>query len=287
MTTQIHVRALLVSLTISTWTARKYDRSVTRKVNADYNASQDAGRYNKMLLPGDADSYKALMTLAGAIRGQHYVNTLAWSDEGWRLLPTANFVQYSDWYRQQQRAFSNALDAFAADYPMLRTRARTLLNNLYKDEDYPSTMDIRSKFAIGINYLPVPAEGDIRVDLASDQVEMIEATIAHRIQEATQTAMSDAWERLHDVVSKIAERLSTPDAIFRDSLINNAREICSVLRRLNVTNDADLEQMRQAVERQLTKYDPDVLRDTPDVRQQVADRANAILSVMNGLYKAA
>lgn len=64
----IHARALLVWLTISGWSARRYDRQVTNKVNAQYAASTDAGRYNKHLLPGDAPSYKALTALLGAIQ---------------------------------------------------------------------------------------------------------------------------------------------------------------------------------------------------------------------------
>ena len=86
--TEIHARALLVWLTISTWSARKYDRRVSQSVNQQFHVHSDAGRYNKYLLPVDAGSYKTLIALASAIRVEHYTHTLAWSDEGWRLLPS-------------------------------------------------------------------------------------------------------------------------------------------------------------------------------------------------------
>lgn len=286
MNTNIHARALLVSLTIGTWTARKYDRRVSEKVNAEYHAPQDAGRYNKFLLPGDAVAYKTLVSLAGAIRAAHYGHTLSWSDEGWRLLPTANYMEYTAWYREKQREFQSALADFVQEYPYLRSQAQVKLNGLYKDEDYPSVQDIGKRFRLAVDYSPVPATGDIRVDLASDQIATIEASINDRVDSATRTAMSDAWQRLYDVVTKIADRLSSPDAIFRDSLISNAREICDSLKRLNITNDPDLEQMRQRVERELTATDPDILRDTPHVRQQTADRAVEIMNKMQGLYRA-
>src|SRR4029077_945960 len=133
-------------------------------------------------------------------------------------------------------------------------------------------------------YTPVPNTGDIRVSLASDQIDQIEASIVDRVNSATRTAMADCWQRLHSVVAKIAERLSDPDAIFRDSLIENARETCDVLRRLNVTNDRDLESMRVRVERELTKYDPDVLRDTLTVRESTADKAKDIMNAMSAFY---
>lgn len=281
--TAIHSRALLVWLRISTWSARKYDKKVSAEVNARHNASSDASRVNKLLLPGDASAYKALIAIAGAIRTQHYANTLAWSDEGWRLLPTANYANYTSWLRDRQREFSDALNEFSTDYPALRAQAARLLNGMYRDEDYPAVADIRSKFALAIEYAPVPAHGDIRVDLGADQIALIESGISDRLERATADAMRDAWTRLHDVVSKIAERLSQPEAIFRDSLISNAEQVCDVLQRLNVTNDPALENMRIRVRRELTRFSPDTLRDVPSHRQQTADRAADILKAMQGL----
>ncbi len=282
--TQIHTRALLVWLKISTWSARKYDKGVTNKVNAQYAASSDAGRYNKHLLPGDAKAYKALIQLTGAIRQQHYSNTLAWSDEGWRLLPTANYTQYTDWLRKQQALFSTTLAEFIADYPAMRAQAAKLLNGLYRDEDYPETCDLYSRFALGVEYEPVPARGDVRVSLGTDTIEMIEASIADRMNRATATAMADCWQRLHSAVAAINARLSQPDAIFRDSLIDNARQVCDVLKRLNVTNDQDLETMRARVETDLLRYAPQTLRDIDTTRAHTARKAQTILDQMASFY---
>lgn len=282
--TQIHTRALLASLSISTWSARKYDKQITSKVHADYSATSDAGRYNKSLLPGDAKAYKELLSLVSSIRVQHYAHTLAWSDEGWRLLPTDNYTTYTEWFRRQRDAFETALNAFIADYPTLRQNAKLRLNGMYRDEDYPDTLDMRAKFAIGVEYSPIPTSGDIRCNLASDQVAAIETAISNRVESATALAMQDAWTRLHTCVLHIAERLSDPDAIFRDSLINNARELCDSLKRLNVTNDPNLDAMRERVARELAAYSPDTLRENKGARQSAANKAMDIYDAMRGLY---
>ena len=282
--TNIHARALLVWLTISTWSARKYDRKISDKVNAEYAASSDAGRYNKFLLPGDAAAYKQLTNLAGEIRRQHYTHTLAWSDEGWRLLPTANYMDYTQWLRDRQREFNSALQDFTAAYPYMRSQARQLLNGMYKDEDYPAVADMQQRFSLGVQYSPLPNFGDVRVDLAADQVAQIEQSINDRIQSAVGIALKDAWGRLYDSVSKIHDRLSDKDAIFRNSLIDNARDICGALQRLNVTNDPHLEAMRARVAAELTLFDPDVLRDTPRVRARVAESAQKIMTSMAAFY---
>lgn len=280
----IHNRALLVWLNIRTWSARKYDKSVTQKVNREHAASDDAGRYNKNLLPGDTASYRELVTLAGNIRSEHYAHTLAWSDEGWRLLPTANYMAYTEWLRQRKSAFDLALDTFAFEYPALRRAAAACLNGLYRDDDYPRDADIASRFAISVDYAPVPAQGDIRVNLAADQIAAVEQAIAARTDDKVKAAMRDAWTRLHGVVSHIAERLSQPDAIFRDSLIENAREVCDALERLNVMDDADLEAMRARVLNDLTRYSPDAIRTNHHVRETTADKAQAILDKMRQVY---
>lgn len=282
--TTIHSRALMVSLNLSTWSARRYDKTATDTVSRSFLTSSDAGRYNKFLLPGDAKSYKALMSLASSIRVAHYAKTLAWSDEGWRLLPTAQFSDYSTWIREQRAAFDVALDAFVAEYPSLRAEAKRKLNGLYADSDYPDASDIRAKFSMDVSYSPIPCADDIRVTLSDSQISDIETSITSRVQTATRIAVQDAWARLHDTVSHMAERLSQPDAIFRDSLVGNVREVCDVLKRLNVTDDADLEAMRQQVESELSHYSPATLRENAYTRAEAANKAQSIVDAMAGLY---
>src|SRR5439155_265393 len=113
----------------------------------------------------------------------------------------------------------------------------------------------------------------------------IEQSINENVQAAVGIAVQDSWQRLYTSVARISERLNDPKAIFRDSLIDNAREICSALERLNVTNDTALETMRQRVLSDLTTFDPDVLRDTPRVRASVASKADDILKTMSGLFE--
>lgn len=282
--TAIHTRALLVWLQISSWSARKYDKRVTQTINREHNATDDAGRYNKMLLPGDASSYKALVTMLGSLRAWHYNETLPWADEGNRLLTAANFTHYADTLRQKIAEIDRAVDEFVQDYPALRAQASLRLGGLYKPEDYPNVSDIRSKFAINVSYTPVPMAADIRVNLAADQIAMIEASINNTRANAIDTAMRDCWQRLHNVVSHACEKLSDPSAIFRDSLIENVRECCSVLERLNVTDDPDLARMARETFNTIACNDPQTLRDSKVARQQTADKAKAILDSMAAFY---
>ena len=277
----MHTRAMLAKLSIRAWSARKYDKKITAETNEAHGATSDAGRYNKMLLPGDAPTYKALCQHISALRLTHYAQSLAWSDEGWRLLPVKNYQNYTDALRTGQHEFNRLLSEFLADYPALRSEAKARLNGMYNDEDYPS--DLASKYDFAIEFAPVPCGSDFRVTLSKEEIDIIAARTEERVSQAFKDAHIDACKRLYDAVARIRERLSSPDAIFRDSLITNARELCDVLTRLNVANDAKLDTLRHEVEL-LATAEPQTLRDVPEVRNDTAERAETILAAMRATY---
>lgn len=274
-------RALLASLRISSWSARKYDKKVTKETNDAHGADADAGRYNKMLLPGDASSYKALTSHIAATRVLHYEQTLAWSDDGWRLLPVANYTKYTDKLRTAKHTYDTLLGDFLADYPALQQAARIKLNGMYRDDDYPS--NVAAKYGFGIEYSPVPSGGDFRVALSQSEIDIIATRTEARVKDAFDEAQRDAVKRLYDCVARIHDRLAQPEAIFRDSLISNAQELTDVLTRLNVADDANLERLRRATA-SLATVSPDVLRNDTVTRIQTANDAQSILDSMLNVY---
>ena len=86
-------RALLVQLSISQWTARKYDKKVTQDVASSHGVSTSAGRYNKVLLPMN-DLLDRVHKKSTLIRTKFYENTLPWGIEGTMMLPSANYLKF-------------------------------------------------------------------------------------------------------------------------------------------------------------------------------------------------
>jgi hypothetical protein len=125
---------------------------------------------------------------------------------------------------------------------------------------------------------PVPTS-DFRVSIGSEELTRIQQDVEQRVRQAEQTAMQDVWKRLFDRVQHMAEKLADPKAIFRDSMVENAREICALLPRLNFADDPNLEAMRQQVEASLLKH-PEALRNDPDLRRDTAAEAKKIMDAM-------
>jgi len=279
--TNVSARAMLVQLHVSTWTARKFDKGATAQVNTKNAASSKAGRYNKYLLAG-AKEHEALLAACEMLRDVHYGQTLPWSDKGSRLLPTANFFQYSETMRKYFASASEKLAAFVDAYPSLIDAAEkrdTALGELFNRAEYPKPGDVRHRFSWTISYDKVP-DGDFRVDLPADQLATIAAEVEARSASATQEAMRGAWERLAEAVARI-HKASQPDGVVRGTLIENARTVCDVLGRLNVAGDERLEVMRVRVERELAQLDLADLRKDDALRADTATKAKRILDAMS------
>ena len=271
-------RALLVQLSISQWTARKYDKKVTQDVASSHGVSTSAGRYNKVLLPMN-DLLDRVHKKSTLIRTKFYENTLPWGIEGTMMLPSANYLKFVTEFRKEKGEWQYLVDDFERHYPQLKLDAQRLLNGMYNDADYPSEGEIGRKFKMDMAIFPVPAT-DFRVSIASDELTRIQQDVEARVRDAQQQAMQEVWNRLYERVKNMAEKLADPKAIFRDTLVDNLRDQCDMLTRLNFTDDPNLEALRSEVEANLLKH-PDALRNDPDLRRDKAAEAKAIMDKMS------
>ncbi len=292
--TTLKEKALLVKFSRCSYSARKYDKKVSGEVEAKYNA-KDAGRYNKVLIAKEA--LEKGQKASNEARTFVYTQTLPWTDEGWRILTSANYLPFTQEMRKKIRAIDEADREFIDKYPDFKEEAKARLNGLYNEMDYPPVSEIARKFSCSIEFQPIPEAQDFRIpsDMSPEQIEAIGKDLDERVKAATSEAVKDLWSRLYDVTSHAAERLSSPDLIFRDSLIQNITDLCELLPRLNLTNDPALEAMRQRIESSLTMFMPDELRpkdsDKPGEkiikeanRRETAEEARKILKDLEGYF---
>jgi len=271
-------KALLVQLNISQWTARKFDKRVTDTVAANNGVAADVGRYNKSLLPM-SEQLVRVKKKATAIRTKYYENTLPWGMDGTQMLPSANYLAFVSEFRKEKAEWERLVNDFVADYPQLKFDAQTYLGPLYNESDYPAVDEIRSRFRMDLAVFPVPSN-DFRVNIADAELERIQQDVEVRVRQAASEAMRDVWQRLYDRVKHLADKLSDPKAVFRDSTVENIRELCALLPRLNFADDPNLEAMRQEVEAKLVAANPDDLRHDAKLRASTASEANQIIAQM-------
>jgi len=270
-------RALLVQLSISQWLARKYDKKATREVAVAHGTAMDVGRYNKSLLPMQ-NLLDNVHKKASLVREKYYKNTLPWGIDGTMMLPTSNYLQFMTEFRKEKAEWMQLVEDFVAEYPQLVANASNMLGGLYDPADYPTPSQIRNKFSMDMAVYPVPSS-DFRVEIASDELSRIQQDVEARVANAQAEAMKEVWQRLFDRVKHMAEKLSDPKAIFKNSMVEHAKELCSLLPRLNFADDPNLETLRQEVESKLLKH-PEALRNDPDLRSDTAAEARRIMAAM-------
>ena len=280
--------AMLVEMSISSWTARKLDKKVSTQVDLDQNAKTRAGNYNKNLLAGTG-FLDTITKYAANARAWHLSQTLPWSDNGLRLLPMSNFMEYKAQLHTLETNYIALVDKFVVAYPNLVNAAAFQLGNLFDRSEYPEAETLAKRFKFSVNYLPVPMAGDFRVDINEESKAEIIASCEGLYQERLNNAMKDAWGRLHECLTRMSDRLGsdvveeeggtkTKNRVFRDSLVDNAVELVNLLKHFNLTNDATMEQARIELQQAIGVYDADDLRDNCVARDTVKTKVDSILS---------
>lgn len=269
-------KAMLVTLTIGMFAPRKTDRRVTTETNAAHNTDNRAGRYIKNLLP--EESIQPISKLAGEIRAYNLSNTLPWLNDGTRMLPASKFMDYSAQFRMFRARWQSAVDRFATDYSAYVEKAREILNGMFNADDYPPVDDVRRKFILRTTTLPLPDCEDFRVGLVNGEIAELQAEMASRLEEVRGEARRELHSRMMEPVARMAERLSKSDAVFRDTLVENIREIVSLVPDLNIDNDPALTALSDAARELIV--DPQTLRDNPKFRSAMSDKAAALLERM-------
>ena len=265
-------KALLVNLTISQWTGKKEDKGISRQIEREHNA-HNAGKFNKILIA--ENELKKIQSVSNAARSFLKENTLPWGDNGDRLLPSTNYFEFVSAYRKHKDDFILAVDNFIQQYPSLKIEAKRRLNGMFREADYPTTNIMKSKFSIDISFMPISDIKDFRLEIDAEEVQNLRSQIESEFNHRISQSVNDMWLRIKEVVGHVVDKLSEKDPIFRNTLIENIRELIDILPRLNFTNNPDINSTIHSMKALLV--DPDSLRNNAQLRSEKAKEAKAIL----------
>jgi len=278
----ISASAVLVELNISVWPASKIDREITDKVNSDASAVRGASQTKKNLFAGTS-LRKDISDFAARIRLYHNRHTLPWADKGERMLPTALFMDYKQTMNGFEQTFNMMCNNFYIEYPRLVAEAPTALQGLYKAEDYPELTDVRLKFGFRRTVKPVPEAGDFRLDIPAYDLEEMRSEFMSQQDRKLAEAMREPWERLHKTLVAMSEKLTDVEGDdgkkrYHDTLLTNPLELCSLLTKLNITNDPKLEEARRQVEVAMLNADMESIKEDADTRSELKSKVDAIIN---------
>lgn len=277
-------KAMLASLTIRQWSAKKHDRKISQEVASAHGVDVTMGRYNKALVSKSA--LEKIQKIANQARQDFYFHTLPWKDDGSRILTAAGFYKLAPVVRKHDDAWQVATAELFDNYASYLEAAPTLLGTAYNPADYPSESDLRTKFGFEFRVSPLPEAGDFRVKLADEELSAIRQQITDTVQESAKEGMRDVWGRMQVVVARMADKLNAykvtddgVEGVFRDSLVENIRELLDVIPALNLTDDPAIVRFANDM-KNLCQFDAETLRENDTIRTSTAKHADEILSKM-------
>jgi hypothetical protein len=270
---------MLVSFSTSFWSGKATDDSVEDELTKSHGTEKDVHEYRKRLVrPEDIKEFKSVRS---QFRAYLKDKTSPWLNDGTRVMASPFYFEVVAREREFRAAWESALAKFFGKYPSLKAAAKKRMGSLYRDEDFPSIESLKKRFDWEFNVLPIPDKSDWRVDLGKKDNVQIERQIEEKVKQGILKATADLWQRMYEVVQKMAERMKDVDGTFRDSIIENIRELVKILPQMNIAGDPKLDQMAKEIEVKLCRFNPEALREDDKERRKAADAADEILKKLS------
>lgn len=281
--------AIVVDLTISTYSGRKKDRKTQDEVvAAKGSGSSKAASVYKSLF-AECKELEAITKYGAVVRMSHYRLTRPWTDMGSRILPTSRLVEYCDVMNAHDKEFGRLVNIFLDKYDTLVSAAAFQLGSLFDRSEYPSRGILASKFAIHRAEYPLPTGGDWRLDLDSQRQQELVEKYQKRFEQQLAAAQQENWQKLHAALRLFSNKLvdkvgddgkAKPQKLY-ETMIDGAQDLCGLLSDMNFTKDPALEKARQQLENAIAGVTIEDLRKSEGTRVLTKQKVDAVLSAFD------
>lgn len=247
---------------------------------------------NSKLFRDKLNPINQIMSKAGEVYAYHKAHTLPYVDKGPRLLPNAQYFDYTSEMRQRIAQVDHLLALHMPrydDFVALDIKHRSLNpNSRAKVEDYPTAAEFQERMGFDLRFMPLPEARHFLFDLSDEDLATFNSTMEQVAGTARVEVIKRMLEPLEHLVAKLSKPIGTEGAIFRDSAVENVAEGIQMAKRLNITNDPEIVQMADTLGQAVSVFieNKDVLRESPVVREQAAKKLDDVRKQMEALYGA-
>lgn len=279
-TPSLHKNALLVALKVSCWGANKIDNGASEAIAAQNNANSKAVKLHKHL--ADKNALKDVRSKAVALRNVHNRFTSAWNDS-YRIVPVSAYAKYKSELDKAIADYKQAFTTFCDGYDALKLSAQNSLGALWKESEFPTKAQLLRKFGVEKHSDKVTDTNDFRLDgLDAATLEAIKSEVADGISANFTNACRDLIGRILETLSHYKTRVSDKDLIFSKAASENLAEVAEIVRSLNLTNDARINDLCDKVA-ELAAIEPVSIRENDGVRNEAASKADELLKEANDI----
>ena len=286
-------KAILVYFSAPSYTGIKKDKRGRKAIAEKFGSDETASRAQKETLP--LEKIKKIMSIPANFRNQSlYKLAIPYRVKGEYLLPVVSYDKLMDAERMAKSEWEPLVDDLVDnEYENLIEESKKRLNGLFDISDYLTKAQLKKRFSWKIVFSPVPSSGHLIADITNELTAELTADMDNMENIAIQNGMKNVWHRVFDAVSALSKKMKETrkdkndndvSPIFRDSIIENIKDLVELLPSLNITDDPALEQARKDLENDLIGIDPDQLRENETDRKDLAKKADKILDNIGNLF---
>lgn len=314
MSNYLAEKSLLMRFTAGLPGQSRKDKKTTSDVKNEKGLGDSAGKWVTDLWPGGAlDAIKTKQTEA---RAYHDKVTFPFgvrpdSDEagegkatainGVGILPAVLIVEYTDTMRRFCSEYQRLADDFLTNPRQWVDWAIGAHNGTFNPKNYPGCSRsadgkiefdeaafrkvMGKKFYMRSEPLPIPHAEQFTAQVAA-MIGADAESVNLRVQDAGIEAQRELMRRLIGPVKAMAAKLAEEpkpgkdSPIFRDTLVENIREIADLAPKLNLAGDPQIDAFSKELLVELAAIEPDSLRKSQGNRLAVAQRADEIAKRM-------
>lgn len=275
--------AMLVSVTIINGglLGERRDKTATSQMERRFKLHERRGKASKFLIDRKHDKVKAVVAASQRVREVLYKYTMPWGDDKTRLLPVNVHDTFKEKITGAIAELHEAWEEYLQVYPALIAASERELGDLFDRAEYPPISRARDLFSCKVTYWPMPSTGHFLANIAQDAAKQATADMSLEIETRLKNAAGSLVARGRETVEIFVERLSSfkskaDGKLIRDSLVNNLKELGTLIDDMNVTNNVDISNMANDM-RRLGKLTAEELRDVPQTRKNAISYAKQIL----------
>lgn len=288
--TTIHNTVMLGSLSISFPEMRRNAKEEARKIETDAQAKAGTITAAKHLMAGVAE-HKIVKDYITQFRAWWSTVSLPWFDgkgapRAVNALAVIDLkVEIGDRIREAHRLYYEFLNK----YPVYRAQRQFEMGALFDAKQFPSPDEMKRRFAIRVDWYPLPDAKDIRVieGVDNEELEKIAKEARDSEQRRLAHAMGEVARRLHKVVKSMHDTMATPigdaGSKFNNTKLENILQMAEMIPKLNLTNDPTLVALAKEAKK-LANKSPDELREDEVKRAEAAKQAKTLADKLAGMF---
>jgi hypothetical protein len=269
-----------------TWFGTRKALSAEQKAQAAdaFGANGDFISAGKKLIDTKHDAFRAVT----AVRGQAIMYwrslSLPFPEPGIRLVNRRDIDTLSARLDGFAGELATAVEALNEHFDELKRAARRRLGSLYDSNDYPRSL--RGLFALTYDFPSIEPPAYLQ-QLSPELYRQESIRVQQRFREAVSMAESAFFDELSKLVAHLVERLSGSDdgrpKVFRDSAIDNLTVFFERFRALNIGSNEELDDLVAQAQAAVRGIEPQQLRDSQALRQQVSTQLAAVGATIDGM----